>query len=118
MSHLDLKPTNVLLRESPGDTWPVPKVADWGLATDLLHSTDDTEGFTPAYAAPEQFDEAYGQPEKATDIYQLGVVIYELVAGQRPFREDESRISNQVLDGGPESRRQSSRHYRRLSTIS
>lgn len=89
--HHDLKPSNILLRESSSG-WVIPKVTDWGLAKVMLDSSsDEFKGFTPGYAAPEQLDPSNQMPiDDKTDIYQLGVVLYELLTGQSPF--DESRI--------------------------
>jgi tRNA A-37 threonylcarbamoyl transferase component Bud32 len=80
--HRDLKPSNILLDEA-GE----PLVSDFGLAKILsddeeLTRTGDVLG-TPAYMAPEQ---AAGQATTpATDVWALGVILYELLAGRRPF---------------------------------
>ena len=99
VAHLDLKPDNVLLRESAG--WPVPKVADWGLARLMLEHSRSVEGMTPAYAAPEQFDDSVGEVGQATDIYQLGAVLYELFTGQPPFEGAPATVMNSVLTETP-----------------
>jgi serine/threonine-protein kinase len=92
--HRDLKPANVLL--GGGDE---PLVSDFGLVK-FLHAEGDgltqagpTPG-TPAYMAPEQ---AGGRAEEVgprTDVWSLGVILYELVAGRRPF---EGRTREEVL---------------------
>jgi len=79
--HRDLKPLNVLVKD-----W-VPKISDFGLAklagTSKLSSV---KGLSPLYAAPEQIDEtSYGHPDERTDIYQLGVIFYELLTGKLPY---------------------------------
>ena len=87
--HRDLKPSNILVA-ADGRV----KLLDFGIAK-LLTGEDESEAertrleervLTPAYAAPEQI---LGQPvTTATDVYALGVVLYELLAGQLPHRRD------------------------------
>jgi parallel beta-helix repeat protein len=81
--HRDIKPHNILLNEEF-----IPKITDWGmskvLTTELKKSS--IAGFSLAYAAPEQVSPTeYGRTDERTDIYQLGVVFYELVTGSVPF---------------------------------
>ncbi|TDR38224.1 serine/threonine-protein kinase [Tahibacter aquaticus] len=83
--HRDLKPANILV-----DRDGVPRLLDFGIAT-LLAGSDSTvtrEGgraLTPAYAAPEQWrGEAV---TTATDVYALGLVLYETLSGSHPFRQ-------------------------------
>ncbi|MBK6486960.1 MAG: tetratricopeptide repeat protein [Gemmatimonadetes bacterium] len=86
--HRDLKPSNILV-DGAGRV----KLLDFGIAKVLdgaeNAATPDTRThrgwMTPEYAAPEQF--AGGQVTIATDVYQLGAVLYELLAGQRPFAD-------------------------------
>jgi hypothetical protein len=89
--HLDLKPANILFRSVEG-AWDVPKVADWGLSTHLLEHSQGTEGFSPAYAAPEQFDGTRDPVDHVTDIYQLGAVCYELFTGHLPSSAESGRF--------------------------
>ncbi|MEO0559767.1 MAG: serine/threonine-protein kinase [Bacteroidota bacterium] len=81
--HRDVKPSNVFA-SGPPDA-PAVKLLDFGIAR-LLETPSETEttlAHTPAYAAPEQI---LGQPvTTATDVYSLGVLAYELLAGQRPY---------------------------------
>jgi hypothetical protein len=98
IAHLDLKPANVLFREV-GDGWDAPKVADWGLARLLLEESGSVEGLSPSYAAPEQFDrDRFGEPGTATDIYQLGTVVYELFTGEPPVTGSGSEAMFSVLE--------------------
>jgi outer membrane protein assembly factor BamB len=96
VSHLDLKPGNVLFREVEG-AWDVPKVGDWGLSKQLLEGVAAGEGLSPSYAAPEQFDDSLGPTDHATDVYQLGAVLYELFTGRPPFEGPPNRVMNAVL---------------------
>ncbi|WP_158506642.1 lectin-like domain-containing protein [Thermococcus eurythermalis] len=80
--HRDLKPQNVLITSNL-----TPKITDWGLAKVGDISTTTTRGLTPLYAAPEQFDEeVYGPTDHRTDIYQLGLIFYELLTGKLPYQ--------------------------------
>ena len=104
IAHLDLKPQNILFKSTSDDnnSRSIPKVADWGLSTMLLNHSASIEGFSPRYSAPEQFDsEAYGTPDQKTDIYQLGVVFYELFTGHHPFQGPPSQVMHAVLNESP-----------------
>jgi len=82
--HRDLKPQNVLMTSDL-----TPKITDWGLAKVGAVSTTatTTKGLTLLYAAPEQLDdETYGHTDQRTDIYQLGLIFYELLTGKLPYQ--------------------------------
>lgn len=87
--HRDLKPSNILVTPEGGtDGGPSVKLLDFGIAKLLGDETDALTRSGPGpmslpYAAPEQFQ---GRPvTTATDVYALGVLLFELLAGHRPF---------------------------------
>jgi len=88
--HLDLKPENILFRSTTDPYWDIPKVGDWGLARHQSENGDQTM-LTPAYAAPEQLFDDYGSPDHRTDIFQLGIVFYELLTGTHPYDGDTTQ---------------------------
>lgn len=99
--HRDLKPSNVLVTEQDGA--PVPKVIDFGIAkaTDqwtvqhtLLTEFGQIVG-TPEYASPEQADTTTGEVDETSDVYSLGVLLYELLIGAVPF--DTATLRNAGL---------------------
>jgi serine/threonine protein kinase len=88
--HRDLKPSNVLVTDHEGK--PAPKIIDFGLAKAMDQRLSDAretrvgEVFgTPAYMSPEQLDPLSVDIDTRTDIYSLGVMLYELLVGQLPF---------------------------------
>jgi len=102
VAHRDLTPDNVLLEAAPGDGWAVPGVADWGLARALRPEAANLEGLTPRYAAPEQFaPERFGAPGAATDVYGLGVVLYELLVGAPPFDGPPRALRDAIVEETP-----------------
>jgi eukaryotic-like serine/threonine-protein kinase len=101
--HRDLKPSNVLVTLHDGV--PVPKVIDFGIAKAINNQplTDKTiytafEQFigTPAYMSPEQAEMSGLDIDTRTDIYSLGVLLYELLTGSTPF--DPNTLLQASLD--------------------
>src|SRR6266496_3149190 len=99
--HRDLKPSNVLVTEQDGA--PIPKVIDFGIAkaTDkwavektLLTQFGQIVG-TPEYASPEQADTMTGDVDESSEVYSLGVLLYELLIGAVPF--DTATLRNAGL---------------------
>lgn len=98
--HRDLKPNNILLTKEL-----VPKITDWGLSKIMAESKMTTiTAFSPTYAAPEQISpKLFGKTDVRTDIYQVGIIFYELVTGKPPFAGDSLiEISSAIVNDIPE----------------
>jgi len=94
--HRDLKPANLMLAEGPDLT---VKVIDFGLAKAAATAASQTNlthgGFvgTPAFASPEQFTGA--SVDVRSDLYSLGITLWEMLTGQTPFRGDYAQVMYQ-----------------------
>ncbi len=100
--HRDLKPANVLV--TMHDTSPVAKVIDFGVAKAIEHELTDKTLFTrfaqligtPLYMSPEQAGQSGLDIDTRSDIYSLGVLLYELLTGTTPF--DNRKMHNAAID--------------------
>lgn len=98
--HRDLKPTNLLVSQC--DTAPVPKVIDFGVAKAIAQQLTDRTLFTgfsqligtPLYMSPEQADWGNQDIDTRSDVYSLGVILYELLTGATPFDADRLRSAS------------------------
>jgi outer membrane protein assembly factor BamB len=90
VGHYDITPGNVRFAPTPDGTWDAPKLIDWAGSPEGGVRRHDARTITPRYASPEM--RSPGDSDRIgvdSDVYQLGVVIYELLTGRLPERGDD-----------------------------
>ncbi len=99
--HRDLKPSNILIEDKRKE----PVILDFGLARDYMRDPSQTQSGqvfgTPLYMSPEQARGVSAEVGPKTDIYSLGVVLYEMLTGQTPFSGSMGEVFVQILTQKP-----------------
>lgn len=98
--HLDLKPANILIRPNPDTDVPDFVLTDFGIAQFTRPGEELSRwGGTPPYMSPEHFSFARGKgPDHRSDIYSLGMVMYQLVTGDIPFKGPMHEVALKHLE--------------------
>ncbi|MEN1678084.1 MAG: protein kinase [Planctomycetota bacterium] len=115
--HRDLKPSNIML-DHAGE----PYLMDFGLAKrqsgEVTMTVDGQVLGTPAYMSPEQAAGETKWIDRRTDLYSLGVVLFQMLTGELPFRGNlQSQIRQRLEDDAPSARRLNDRAPLDLATI-
>ncbi|MEM9410993.1 MAG: protein kinase [Planctomycetota bacterium] len=101
--HRDIKPSNIMTSNDPTDLQP--RVMDFGLArrdqSDVSVTIDGQAIGTPAYMSPEQARGDSNLVGTQSDVYGLGVILYELLCGELPFRGNVQMLIQQVIHDDP-----------------
>ena len=102
--HRDLKPANILV--APIDGVPQPKIIDFGIATGMSTTKSASRSLagTPDYMSPEQAGLTAEDVDIRSDVFSLGIVLFEMLTGARPFAQSAGLSSDQARHSPSEAK--------------